>query len=452
MQKYDGSNRSRILFILISILIIDLISFTCILPLFPTILDGYAKAVPKDALYSKFVESVQSLEAAIGVPKLERYSNVFFGGVLGSLFSFLQYLSSPILGSLSDVYGRKPILFIATLGSLFSYYVWSISDTFAIFLVSRVIGGFSKASVSIATAVVSDLCTIDQRGRGMAFVGVAFSVAFILGPMIGAYFSVNSARFGADALFNAPRFAMALTILELILIWGLLPETADKSKPKQSIFTAAYDYISPISLLNFKILQKSLPKQSLDKIQAYGRVYFIYLFIYSGLEFTLSFYTHIMFKYDGMQQGRMYFVAGILMILTQGGYARRISTGKHHKSAFAGVLLLVPAYVIISLATSQWQFYIGLCLYALASAIVVPCLTTLVSQLSPEAEKGATMGVFRSLGALSRAAGPVFGSLTFWLVGPQACYIFGAMLFAIPLVMLRRVSLVDESKPVKKVD
>uniref|UniRef100_A0AC35GA01 Major facilitator superfamily (MFS) profile domain-containing protein n=1 Tax=Panagrolaimus sp. PS1159 TaxID=55785 RepID=A0AC35GA01_9BILA len=167
---------NRHLYILILILIIDLLSFTCILPLFPSILDGYAKSVPRDELFSTFERTVRKLEALIGVPNLVRYNNVFLGGVLGSLFSFLQYLSSPFLGALSDVYGRKPILLASIIGSLISYYIWSISTTFSIFVLSRIVGGLSKASVSISTAIVSDLCTTAQRGRGMAFVGVAFSV------------------------------------------------------------------------------------------------------------------------------------------------------------------------------------------------------------------------------------------------------------------------------------
>uniref|UniRef100_A0AC34Q5I7 Major facilitator superfamily (MFS) profile domain-containing protein n=1 Tax=Panagrolaimus sp. JU765 TaxID=591449 RepID=A0AC34Q5I7_9BILA len=444
MQTTEKSvNKSLIS--LIIILIIDLVAFTCILPLFPTILEEFSKAEPKDELYSKFESSIKIFESIIGVPDLARYNNVFLGGILGSLFSLLQYVSSPIFGALSDNYGRKPLLLISAIGSLFSYYLWSVSTTFWMFVISRVVGGLSKASVTIAIAIVSDLCPNEQRGRGMSFVGIAFSIAFILGPMIGAYFSMNATRFASDTLINPPKFAMVLTVVEILAIIGLLSETLSKTeKSKSNILDSAYNYISPRSLFNFSVVQKSLDRTSLFKMKSYGFIYFLYLFLYSGLEFTLSFYTHIRFHYDGMHQGRMYFFVGILMIIIQGGYVRRIKPGKHHAMATLGLALLIPAYLVISVAYSQWLFYFGLCLYAIASGIVVPCLTTLVSQLSPEAEKGATMGIFRSLGALSRAAGPVFGSLIFWLLGPECCYALGAVLFFIPLVLLRRVQLNEQ--------
>lgn len=88
-------------------------------------------------------------------------------GFLGSIFCFAQYISSPIFGSLSDVYGRKSLLIISICGSLLSYYLWAVADTFAIFLLSRLIGGLSKASISIAIVIVSDVCSVETRGRGM---------------------------------------------------------------------------------------------------------------------------------------------------------------------------------------------------------------------------------------------------------------------------------------------
>ena len=279
-------------------------------------------------------------------------------------------------------------------------------------MISRIVGGLSKASVSIAIAIVSDLCPNQHRGRGMAFVGIAFSVAFILGPMIGAYFSANSSRFSTDTIINPPKFAMILTVFEIFLIILFLPETlSTKNIHFNSVFSSSWSYISPKSLFKFSLVESSLTSTSLSKIRSYGLIYFIYLFLYSGLEFTLSFYTHIRFRYDSMQQGRMYLFVGVLMILIQGGYVRRIKAEKHHKITFLGMFILIPAYLIVSLAFTQWNFYLGLLLYSVASGIVVPCLTTLVSELSPESEKGVTMGVFRSLGALSRAGGPIFGSL-----------------------------------------
>lgn len=97
------------------------------------------------------------------------------------------------------------------------------------FVISRVVGGLSKASVTIAIAIVSDLCPNEQRGRGMSFVGIAFSVAFILGPMIGAYFAMNATKFAIYTLINPPIFAMMLTFLEIFAILVFLSETLNKT-------------------------------------------------------------------------------------------------------------------------------------------------------------------------------------------------------------------------------
>lgn len=136
-------------------------------------------------MFSALSHSTHSLQSLLAIPFLDRYNNVFFGGILGSLFSLLQFLSSPLFGSLSDVHGRKPLFALSLLGSLLSYAVlfsfcqptkfqifkfqlWSISaNSFSLFFLSRIIGGLSKASVSLAIAVVTDIMPDEQRGKGM---------------------------------------------------------------------------------------------------------------------------------------------------------------------------------------------------------------------------------------------------------------------------------------------
>ena len=114
-------------------------------------------------------------------------------------------------------------------------------------------------------------------------------------------------------------------------------------------------------------------------IRTIGRVYFIYLFLYSGLEFTLTFLTHIRFNFDSMQQGKMFLFIGVLMALVQGGYARRIPAGKEKSVALRGLILIIPSFAIIGFAYNLWMLYLGLALYALSTAVCVPCMTTLVS-------------------------------------------------------------------------
>ncbi|KAI1708877.1 major facilitator superfamily domain-containing protein [Ditylenchus destructor] len=450
----------RTLFVLLSVLILDLLAFTCILPLFPSIIDFYSKAntnhsSEEDVAFTHFESFTRYLQSTLQIPDLQRYNNVFFGGIIGSLFSFLQYLSSPLLGALSDVCGRKPILILSVCGSLLSYYVWYNATNFGLFILSRIVGGLSKASVSVAIAIVTDICPTTSRGKGMAYVGLCFSLAFIIGPAIGAYFAsaakeLNLNNDGIARLDSSPaKFAMVITVLEMFLI-AFLPETAPKSrKNMREVFNSAYSYVNPKSLFQFQMFDNTQQRAALQK---YGKVYFFYLFIYSGLEFTLCFLTHIRFQYDNMQQGRLYLFTGFLMALLQGGFVRRIPLNRQHRAATIGLAIVVPAFLLISLAFNQSILYLSLALYAAASAIVVPCLTTLVSAQCDENSKGACMGVFRSIGALSRACGPIFGSLLFWAMGPSLAYAIGGCLLVYPVYLMRRIghAITDERNGVKK--
>ncbi|KAI6241716.1 MFS domain-containing protein [Aphelenchoides fujianensis] len=420
------------LIVLMIVLSLDLLSFTCILPLLPSIFHRYADQGDKDPLYFHFNSICSAIQSLLGIPSGSRHSTVFAAGVVGSLFSFLQFLASPILGALSDVHGRKPVLLISVLGSLASYYLWSQSSSFAIFVASRVIGGLSKASVSVAIAVVTDVCPPARRAAGMAMVGVAFSLAFMIGPMVGAYFA-SIARNAEDVNLLPARFAMLLAITELILVVGILPETLAPEKRLSGLGSAAWaDYVSPRALFKFNVLSAEPSK----RIQPYGRIYFTYLLLYSSLEFIISFLTHLRFGYTSADQGRMYFVTGVLMMIIQGGVVRRIPTHRLKDGALIGLAAIVPAYLFMAFAYSQMILYLGLVLYAVASSLVVPCLTTTVSNECAESEKGACMGVLRSLGALARAVGPVVGSLLFWLLGPTAAYTIGALALVLPCALL----------------
>ncbi|KJH41186.1 hypothetical protein DICVIV_12845 [Dictyocaulus viviparus] len=215
--------RTSIMRVLIFALIIDMVAFSSILPLFPSILIFYARTDHRDYLYDLFVSFLKSFQVAIGVPHSERYNNVFFGGLLGSLFSALQFLSSPSLGALSDSYGRKTMLLVSCIGTLISHIIWLKAETFLIFFISRIVGGLSKANVNVATAIVSDIFEPEDYPKGMALIGISYSVGFLIGPMLGAYFSTIAPK---SSLHVTPAiFSIVLTAIHFLLIIFLLPET-----------------------------------------------------------------------------------------------------------------------------------------------------------------------------------------------------------------------------------
>ncbi|KAK2558431.1 Major facilitator superfamily domain-containing protein 10 [Acropora cervicornis] len=286
-------------------------------------------------------------------------------------------------------------MIVCMVGVLVSYILWACSWNFTIFVLARIIGGLCKGNVTICTAIITDVTTTRNRGKGMAFVGIAYSFGFIIGPVIGAIFAKRSSLESGNPYLLPAVFAIALTVADALYLWFCLKETLPEDKRAKSLvseFKSARQLLNPVSLLKFDAIDIRSCKEDMKAIRGLGLVYFLFLFFFSGLEFTLTFLTHKNFKYSSMQQGMMFFFIGITMALVQG------------------------------------------------SATVVPCLTTLISHHGNVDQKGKVMGIFRSLGALARAIGPVVSCTVYWSVGPFWCYFVGALLFMIPMQLLAKIS------------
>lgn len=441
-DKGADSFSAKIINIVFVILLLDLLGFTLILPLLPSILDFYAQG--EDDVYRFMQGAVDWFRGSIGIPLDKKYNTVLFGGLIGSLFSLLQFLASPVTGALSDRYGRRPLLMITTLGLISSYAVWAVSRNFTVFLLFRIIGGICKGNVSLCTAIVADLPSPKARNRGMAMIGIAFSLGFTVGPLMGAYFAMSFRVTGEEHLFfqTPALLALAFSIADLLFIWLVLPETIGANvKSSFSGLHNSMDLINPLALFRFSAVERtneSPSKQRMEKLRRLGLIYFCYLFLFSGLEFTLSFLTHQRFKFTSMQQGKMFFFVGIVMALIQGGYARRIQPGKHIKNVQMAMITLIPAFILIGFSWNVMILYVGLALYSFAAAVVVPCLSTLVSDYGSVSQKGTVMGILRSLGALARAVGPVVSSTVYWVAGAETCFLLSSVSFIVPLALLSK--------------
>ncbi|KAF8774109.1 major facilitator superfamily domain-containing protein 10-like [Argiope bruennichi] len=434
-KKENEDKLSSSMYIIFLVLIVDLLGFTVILPLMPSIFEYY-DANEKDHLYHWMESKIHFFQTLFGAPG--EFNKVLFSGFIGSVFSALQFLVAPIFGSLSDVYGRKIIMIISMIGIAISHAVWCISDYFYLFVIARIIGGLSRANISLSTAIVTDLCSEKKRSKGMALIGIAFAIGFIVGPVIGAIFASRGEKFSQNFYVLPAIFALTMTIIDIFLIVFFFKESLPKEKRASSIgqgLSEAYQFISPLSLFSFNpvINIKPKEKQALKKI---GLTYFLFLFIYSGLEYSLSFLTHMRFNFTSMQQGKMYLFSGLIMIFVQGGYVRRIPPGKEIKSAAVGALLIIPAFVLIGISNRVEILYLGLALYAYASATVVPCLTTIASKFGSTSQKGTVLGIFRSLGSLARALGPLVSAVAYWSLTPTVSYCIGGLLLIIPLVLI----------------
>ncbi|KAI9204751.1 major facilitator superfamily domain-containing protein [Polychytrium aggregatum] len=437
----------RTLFTIFASLLIDILAFTIILPLYPRILANYQQTDGHDetTLYYHFQSYIRQFRVLIGGTGTH-LDIVLIGGALGSMFSFLQFVSSPWIGSLSDKYGRKTILLLSMIGNGLSMLLWIFSKSFSVFVLSRIIGGLTEGNVQMSIAMISDVTTPETRSRGLALVGIAFSLGFTIGPPLGAYFtSLDLAKIfpWIQALpinqYSTPAlFAFVLIVIESAYMYLALPETlhfkaqdesgADSQPPESSSKAEPAPGTQDTSQLDVASTRK--------RLLTLGLVHFLFLFFFSGMEFTLTFLTHDRFHFSHANQGKLLGYMGILSALIQGGYVRRVT----HKYISERTLVLqgiaacaVGLFLVASWATTVSRLYIGVTFLAFTSGTVVTSLTALAASFSG-GSRGKILGEFRSMGQLGRSLGPIFACSVFWIIGSERCYWIGAA--AMVLVVL----------------
>ena len=414
-------------------LFIDLVGFSIIFPLFPEILEYYLEVGAPGGMLATIKETLESL--AGGDPEDRgHYTAVLFGGFLGSLYSVLQFLFAPFWGRLSDQYGRRPILLVSISGLALSYLLWILSGSFELLIAARLLGGCMSGNISTANAAVADSTSRADRAKGMGVIGAAFGLGFIFGPAIGGLTAqVNFLESYPDLQaygvnpFSAPALA-AFLLAVLNVLW---------------VATRFEETTTPEQRAKAKGLRRPLhPLMLVGKVDVAGVTranwtYFLFLLAFAGVEFTLTFFAFDSFNYKTTDIAILFVVAGLVIALVQGGIVRRVAPRFGEKNvALAGLVTLVPGFFLIGFSPpSQVRLYAGLVFLSVGSALAIPCLTSLVSLYTPADRQGAVLGVFRSLGALSRAVGPILFCAIYWKLGKIWPYVSGAALLALPIAL-----------------
>lgn len=412
-------------------LFIDLVGFSIIFPLFPAMLEYYLER-EDSGLIGQLVETITRLS---GQPDNMFLTTVLFGGILGSLYSFLQFLAAPLWGILSDRIGRRKVLLVTVAGTALSYLLWVFSASFEGLLAARLLGGLMAGNISVATAAIADTTSRKKRGAGMAIVGVAFGLGFILGPALGGLTVAwqPGTPIGPDQdwgwhPFSGPALvALILSVFNWIWIVLRFPET----RPDQSEKTER-----PILPHTLGGLADDVPA-----IRKTIRLYFILLFAFSGMEFTLTFLAVERFQYTPAQNGLMFVYIGLLLALIQGGITRRLAPKIGEvKLARAGLLAGVLAFLLLAWSgNNTFLFYLGLGGMALSIGLASPCLQALVSLYADDENQGRYLGQQRSAGAFARAVGPFVAAGLFFALGSPIAYTAGALFMVISFLMVFRL-------------
>ncbi|MBL6920353.1 MAG: MFS transporter [Puniceicoccaceae bacterium] len=430
ITKTKGHSRLGIIFLT---LFLDLVGFSIIFPLFPAMLEYYLpSSYGGSTLLGQLIAPLAGWAESSGATNPRFMTAVLFGGILGSLYSILQFICAPLWGAYSDRVGRRKVLLITISGLALSYIAWFFAASFWILVLARVLGGVMGGNLSVATAAVADSTTREKRSSGLAIIGIAFGLGFIVGPAVGGLLAKIDLSVIAPALkafgvnpFSMPALvSLILTTINLIWVYRRFEETLPAEKrgepnPERK------------GLAVFRLFQCPDPATRRTNL-----VYLVYMLAFSGMEFTLTFLASERFDFTPAQNGGMFVFIGLILVLVQGGIVRRLASPIGEKRlAIAGIAFGVAAFLALAIAMQLGLFFGALALMAFSIGLASPTLSALVSLYSSESDQGTNLGIFRSAGSLARAIGPLTAAFVYFIYGSKSAYLFGALVVIIPLVM-----------------
>ena len=435
-SEKDAAKRKRATFGVVFLTIfLDMVGFSVIFPLFPAMLDHYLdrESILGGGLLTDFVHSLQGLGfEGDSQNKDFRFETVIFGGALGSLYAILQFFFAPVWGRLSDKIGRRPVLMFTLAGTCLGYGLWIFAGDFWVLVISRVLGGIASGNLSVATASIADVTSRESRSKGMAFVGVAFGLGFIIGPALGGFASQwswgneENYFFGLNPFSLAALISFCLALINLFWLVFSFKETLPVEKrgkgdePRPAIF--------------------QLRRIKSDAVSNTCLAYLCYMISFSGMEFTLTFLAVEKFSYDPIQIAKMFLLIGITLIFAQGFFVRRfVGTIGEKRMALLGIFIGFFAFAMLSSIRGETWFFVALFLMSTGVAFISPTLTSLTSLYSSEQDQGFHLGVFRSSGSMARAIGPLFAGLIYFKYGSSIAYLAGALFLLVPALFLFRV-------------
>lgn len=369
-------NRSPLVIILTTVFI-DLVGFGIVIPVLPFYAEG-----------TKFNATPRTV------------------GLLFASYSIMQLIFSPILGSLSDKYGRRPVLLISIIGTGIGFLMLGFAQTLPMLFAGRILDGITGGNISTAQAYIADITTKENRASGMGLIGAAFGVGFVFGPMIGGVLS----RWGIQVPFL---FAAGLCFVNAVLLYFRLPETVSAQRPPT---TSAAQGRGLSQLINsFK--QPRLPFVL--------TIYFLSIVAFSIMVTGFSLYTMFRFGYDAQHTGYLFAYVGVIAIVIQGGLIGRLV------KRFGEMPLIVAGCFLMAISLFAVPFVspvagglagllIGGGVLSIGNSLATPVLTSVASKTAEPAQLGTIMGVTQSTASLARAVGP---SLTALLIASPVAHL-----------------------------
>ncbi len=386
----SSSKTAAIGFIFITMLV-DVIGFGIIIPVMPSLI--------------KELKHVDISEASK------------YGSWLMFAYAFVQFICAPIMGSLSDKYGRRPVLLLSLLGFGVDYIFLALAPSYSWLFIGRVIAGITGASITTGFAYIADISTVENRAKNFGMVGAAFGLGFIIGPVIGGLLG----KLGPRIPFYA---ASCLALLNFLYGYFVLPESLKKENRREFNWKRA----NPIgSLLHLK------------KYPALGGLVISIALVYlasHAVQSNWSYFTMYRFKWDEKMVGISLGVVGALVAIVQGGLIRYVNPKLgNEKSIYIGLLLYTIGMFLFGIANQGWMMFVFLVPYCFGG-IAQPALQSVMAGQVPANEQGELQGALASLQSANAIIGPLLMNNLFFyfshnrapLYLPGAPFLLGSIL------------------------
>jgi DHA1 family tetracycline resistance protein-like MFS transporter len=321
-------------------------------------------------------------------------ANPFEIGLLISIYSWMQFFFSPILGKLSDRYGRRPILFISLLGSAGGYLILGFANTLFLVFLGRIISGITGGNISAAQAYIADVTTKENRAKGMGLFGAAFGLGFILGPAIAGILS----QYGVHVPFY---FAAVLSFTSAAGVYFLLPESLKPNALVRERKSRMAELFGSLRDRDFGMI---------------NLIYFLLVTSFSIMTFAFVLYTGERFGYTPVQNGYLFAFVGLVSIIGQGFlFGVLVRRFGETRLATVGCLLMAGSLFAVPLIGPETGglagLLIGCAVLSFGNALASPSLSSLASKITPDHEQGSALGIMQSGASLARAIGPTIGGI-----------------------------------------
>ena len=346
-------------FILLLVVFIDLIGFGLVIPILPLMIQKIGGGT------------------------------LLVGGII-ALFSFFQFLFSPILGRLSDKFGRRPILVLSSFLNSMSYFLIFFSQQIWIILIARILAGIGSANISVAQAYIADTSSSHERTRKLGMIGAVFGLGFIVGPLIGG---IISSQISIAVAFLVPA---VLSLINTVLIYFILPES-NKNLQKHI----------KIEFINIAVTKEVLRPKNIAFLLL---LFFFVNFALSLIIGVFSLLGQSKFSWNESQNGYFFGLIGLSSFLTQGVLIRiMLRWISEIKMIRLGLVVFAISIVLMGLSPFVWMTIILGLLVPFSVSLLMINTQSLISLESKPEEQGIVMGVAQSFAALGRVFGPLAG-------------------------------------------